>query len=96
MDSEKLYLYLKNNHIGNKNAVLSKQLETAFSCKGTEIRRCINTLRSRGIPICSSADGYFYSENPADIARTVSQLRGRVLKIENAQHGMAKNLLKEG
>lgn len=91
MDSERLFIYLKKNHIGSKNAVLSKQLEAAFSCKGKEIRRCINTLRTRGIPICSSADGYFYSEKPSDIARTVSQLRGRVLKIENAQHGMEKN-----
>jgi len=95
MDSERLYLYLKNNHISSKNAVLSKQLEAAFSCKGTEIRRCINTLRTRGIPICSSADGYFYSEDPADIARTVSQLRGRIEKIECAQNGMSQIILSQ-
>ena len=91
MDCNAIGDYLRSNHHTRSTAALSKQLEAAFSCKGTEIRRCINTLRTRGIPICSSADGYFYSENPADIARTVSQLHGRVLKIENAQHGMEKN-----
>ena len=95
MDCEKLYRCLKSNHNGRKNAALSKQLEAAFSCKGSELRKCINSLRTRGIPICSSTEGYYYSENEDDISGTINQLRGRVRKIECAQNGMSQIILSQ-
>lgn len=88
MDYNAICEYLRNNHNSRKTAALSKQLEAVFSCKGSELRKCINRLRSDGIPICSSVDGYFYSDSPQDISRTINQLHGRIVKIEQALHGM--------
>ena len=90
MECATICSYLKRNHNSRSTAALSKQLEAAFSCKGTEIRKCINTLRSNGIPICSCVDGYFYSDNAEDISQTVDQLHSRISKIEKAKDGLEK------
>lgn len=80
MDCNAIGDYLRSNHHTRSTAALSKQLEAAFSCKGSEIRKCINRLRSDGIPICSCVDGYFYSDEPEDISGTINQLHGRIEK----------------
>ena len=90
MDCNAIGDYLRSNHHTRSTADLSKQLEAAFSCKGSEIRKCINRLRSDGIPICSCVDGYSYSDEPEDISGTINQLHGRIEKIERALHGMGK------
>ena len=90
MNNEAVCRYLKTNHNGRSKAALSRQLEAAFSCKGAKIRKCINALRSGGVPICSCTGGYFYSENPEDIRGTVNQLHSRISKIEIAKNGMEK------
>lgn len=95
MECDAIGTYLKRNHNTRNKAALSKQLEAAFSCKGTEIRRCINMLRSNGIPICSCVDGYFYSDNTADISSTVNQLHSRINKIEQAKGGLEKYIYAE-
>ncbi len=92
MNNEAIFRYLKTNHNGRSKAALSRQLKAAFSCKGAEIRKCINALRSCGVPICSCTDGYFYSENPEDIRGTVNQLHSRISKIERAKNGMEKTI----
>ena len=95
MDCNAIGDYLRSNHHTRSTTALSKQLEAAFSCKGSEIRKCINSLRTRGIPICSSMEGYYYSENADDISGTINQLRGRVKKIECAQNGMSQIILSQ-
>ncbi len=95
MECDAIGTYLKRNHNTRNKAALSKQLEAAFSCKGTEIRRCINMLRSKGIPICSCVNGYFYSDNTEDISSTVNQLYSRISKIEQAKDGLKKYILAE-
>lgn len=95
MNNEAVCRYLKTNHNGRSKAALSRQLEAAFSCKGADIRKCINALRSDGVPICSCTDGYFYSENPVDIRGTVNQLHSRISKIEKAKTGMEKTISAE-
>ena len=47
--------YMQTEHKGKAKAVFSKELERLFHCKGTEIRRMVNELRSKGVPICSSS-----------------------------------------
>ncbi len=95
MECDAICNYLKRNHNTRSKAALSKQLEAAFSYKGTELRKCINLLRLKGIPICSCVDGYFYSDNTEDISNTVSQLHSRISKIEQAKDGLEKYILAE-
>lgn len=95
MECDAICKYLKTNHNSRGKAALSKQLEAAFSCKGTEIRKCINTLRSKGVPICSCANGYFYSGEADDISKTLNQLHSRISKIEQAKDGLEQFILAE-
>ena len=90
MHSERLYRYLKQNNTGKKNAALSSELEAVFLCKGTKIRKYINELRTRKIPVCSSSFGYYYSENPQDIDETITHLDSRIKKIDLARSGLQK------
>ena len=85
--------YMQTEHKGKAKAVYSKELERLFHCKGTEIRRMVNELRSKGVPICSSSKGYYYAESRSDIEETIAHLDGRVSKIKAAQDGL-RNILK--
>lgn len=86
--------FLRNEHTGKANAVLSSVIEHRFGCKGTEVRRMVNDLRCRGVPICSCAFGYYYGANDTEIKRTVSSLTNRIKKIQSAVNGMSSCLKK--
>lgn len=81
---------LKELHCGERNAVTSHALESAFRIRGPELRNIINTLRSRGIPICSSAKGYFYAETEEELYRTIQQFQSRIGKMFRAKRGLIK------
>ena len=38
----------------NSEMVLYANLQARFHCKGAEVRRMVNELRCKGVPICSS------------------------------------------
>lgn len=59
--------YLSKYYRGSNNPASSKTLEAVFHVKGSEIRRIVNSLRSKGEPICSDYDGYFYADNQHEI-----------------------------
>ena len=92
MDSFERYMFTE--HKGNGNAVTSKEIELRFHCRGSEVRRIVNDLRCRGIPICSCSKGYFYATNADEIQGTITHLEGRKNKLVAAQNGL-KNHLKD-
>ena len=73
----------------------SKTLEAVFHVKGSEIRRIVNSLRSKGEPICSDYDGYFYADNQHEINATIAQLTSRIQKIAKARDGLVNRTDKE-
>ena len=81
--------YLSKYYRGSNNPVSSKELEAVFHVKGSEIRRMVNSLRSKGEPICSDMDGYFYADNQHEINATIAQLTSRIQKIAKARDGLA-------
>ena len=85
---EALYEYLQKYYRGADNPVSSKQLEAVFHVKGTEIRRLVNSLRSKGEPICSDMEGYYYAANQHEINATIAQLSSRINKIAKARDGL--------
>lgn len=80
--------YLAKYYRGADNPVSSKTLEAVFHVKGTEIRRMVNSLRSKGEPICSDDNGYFYADTQHEINATIAQLSSRIDKIAQARDGL--------
>lgn len=88
MASEQLKSYLKNNCLGRKNAVKSSELEQALGVSGNELRRQVNRLRRRRVPICSGGEGYFYARNAGEIYATISGLKDMMYGLGQAIDGL--------
>ena len=58
MREEKLMNYLKGACAGRKYTVKSAELEQVLGISGTDLRKLVNRLRKKGIPIGSSKEGY--------------------------------------
>ena len=86
--------YMKTEHSGEQNAVVSKEIERRFNIKGSEVRALVNELRCQGVPICSNSKGYFYATNRDEVESTVNHLNSRIGKIVEARNGM-KNILNQ-
>ncbi len=84
--------HMKAFCMGEQSAVTSRTLETLFHIRGPDLRRCINRLRGKSIPICSFDSGYYYAETEEELQRTVRQLRSRIKKIAHAERGLTKAL----
>ena len=84
--------YLKIYHKGAQSVISSRELEAAFQIRGPDLRRLINSLRGDGVPICSSASGYYYAGTEEELRRTIRQLRSRIKKIAHAERGLSKAL----
>lgn len=70
----------------------AKELGILFGVDGASIRRIINEYRSDGIPICSNSNGYYYSEEPEEIVKTIGSLKRRIASIQRAIDGLQKNV----
>lgn len=92
MREEHLLAYLKTNCAGRKCTVKSAALEGALHLSGNELRRQINRLRRRGIPIGSSREGYFYAQTAGEVYATIRQLKGMAAGLESAIHGLEQSL----
>lgn len=85
---EELTEYLKNKHTGADSCISGRLLGAMFDISTIELRKVINEARREGIPICSCDKGYFYSELPSDILKTVNSLTGRIAKMQEAINGL--------
>lgn len=52
MASEQLKTYLKSNCLGRSRAMKAAELEQALQISENELRRQVNRLRRKNIPIC--------------------------------------------
>jgi len=80
--------WLKEWHGSEKEAVKAGSICEAFNLSKVGLRQLVNFLRSSGIPICSGYRGYWYSEDPEDIRKTLLHLEGRVEGINRAIKGL--------
>lgn len=88
MASEQLKIYLKENCLGRKNAVKSQELEAAMNVSGNELRRQVNRLRRKKVPICSGAEGYFYAGNAGELYATINGLKDMMYGLGQAIDGL--------
>lgn len=84
--------YLKVWRTCEDNAINARDLCTMFNLNSRQLRLVIGGLRKDGIPICSSSQGYWYSENPEDITKTIHRLDGQVRNMNNSIAGLRKVL----
>ncbi len=88
MASEQLKNYLKSNCHGRGNAVRSLELEAALQVSGNELRRQVNRLRRRKVPVCSGPEGYFYAQNAGEIYATIHSLKDMMYGLGQAIDGL--------
>lgn len=92
MQKETIAEYLKRYHLGEQNAVTSRELERAFELQGKELRDLINTLRRSSVPIASSGSGYFYAATEQEVRATIAHMTHRIGGIAAAIRGLNASL----
>lgn len=88
MREEKLIAYLKGGFKGRQRTIKSAELERAMDMSGTDLRKLVNKLRRKAVPICSGRDGYFYARTAGDIVRTIRALRVMIKGLQAAVDGL--------
>lgn len=92
---EQVAFHLLNKCRGVKNAKKSSQLQEKFGYKGRELREIINSLRCKGVPICSGGQGYWFAGNSYEIKNTVNQMVSRIMAMREAVEGLECFIVKE-
>ena len=92
MREEKLLAYLKEACAGRKYTVKSAELEQVLGISGTDLRKLVNRLRKKGVPIGSGKAGYFYAETAGEVYSTIRQLQAMVKGLEGAIRGLENAL----
>nr|WP_325233377.1 hypothetical protein [uncultured Oscillibacter sp.] len=88
MREEKLIAYLKGAFKGRRRTIKSAELERAMEMSGTDLRKLVNKLRRKAVPICSGVDGYFYAKTAGDILRTIRKLKVMIKGLQAAVDGL--------
>ena len=88
MKEEQLTAYLKGAYRGRRNTIKSAELERVLHMSGTDLRKLVNKLRRKSVPICSGRDGYFYARTAGDIVRTIRALRVMIKGLQAAVDGL--------
>ena len=84
--------YLQECHFEESKAVSARELSTLFNVTQRGIRLLVTELRKEGYPVCSSNSGYWYSEDPEDINKTVSRMEAQIEKMAQAVAGLKTGL----
>ncbi len=92
MREEKLLAYLKESCRGRRRTVKSSELERALHLSGTDLRKLVNRLRRKGVPIGSSRDGYFYAATAGEVYATIRQLQVMEQGLRAAVQGLERAL----
>ena len=96
MREERLLSYLKGACPGRKYRVSGAELERALGLSGTDLRKLVNRLRRRGVPIASDRQGYFYANTAGEVYTTIRQLRQMTDGLEKAITGLEAALERFG
>jgi transcriptional regulator of NAD metabolism len=86
--------YLKEYHNKESKAIKGRSLCELFNLHSKQVRNLVSVLRQDGEPICSSNNGYWYSNDPEDLDRTIKRLSEQVKNMSRAVDGLYR--AKEG
>ena len=100
MREEKLLNYLKGACTGRKYRASSAELEAVLGISGTDLRKLVNRMRRKGVPIGSDRCGYFYASTAGEVYSTIQQLKTMENGLAAARRGLEQSLdgfpLREG
>ena len=88
MNDETLRVYLKTNCYGKSRLIAGSALEQQLHINGSDLRKRINRLRRKGVPIASSREGYFYAATAGEVYATIRLLREMTAGLESAIRGL--------
>ena len=77
---------------GRANTKRSDEIERAAGLSGNELRKLVNRMRRRGVPIGSNRSGYFYAVTAGEVYSTIRQLRRMANGLEAAIAGLEGSL----
>lgn len=92
MNEELLLKYLKTACIGRSNTKSGTHISLALNISGNELRRMVNRLRKKGVPVGSGKDGYFYAVTAGEVYTTIRQLKTMSQGLEAAIRGLEQSL----
>ena len=75
MNDEELRDYLKRFCFGREHLICGRDLVRQSHIRESDLRKKVNRLRRRAVPIASSREGYFYASNAAELYSTIRQLK---------------------
>lgn len=87
--------YLKDHHRTEETAIKARDLRMLFNLGEKQVRNVVGELRNEGKPICSSSYGYWYSNDPDDLEKTIHRLNAQVENMNIAIAGLYR-ILQEG
>jgi len=96
MASEELRIHLKNNCLGRDHARKASELESALHISENELRRQVNRLRRKNIPICSGPEGYFYAAHAGEVVDTILNLEDMLKGLQDSMSGLRGSLERFG
>lgn len=76
------------NMLHDDGACKGRVLAKAAKTDEATIRAFVNRFRSIGIPVCSSREGYYISEDPQEIQKTIDSMEHRIQLMQNAVNGL--------
>lgn len=85
-----LLTYLKEAHTGRTRRITGTELGRRVELSDTELRKRVNRLRKKGVPICADRSGYFYAANAAEVYATIRQLEQMVGGLLAAMEGLER------
>ena len=96
MAGEQLKEYLKGNCLGRGQAMKAAELEQALQMGENELRRQVNRLRRKNIPICSGSEGYFYAAHAGKVVDTILNLEDMLKGLQDSMSGLRGSLERFG
>ena len=84
--------HLKEFYTSEDTAINSRELSEMFNITNRQLRNIVTTLRQEGNPICSSSNGYWYSNEPEDLSKTIHRLEAQVHNMNYSITGLKKVL----
>lgn len=84
--------YLKEYYREERFAIKGREICELFNLTDKQVRNIVSGLRQAGEPICSSIHGYWYSNNPEDIEKTLRRLEGQVNNMNSSITGLKRIL----
>ena len=89
-DKEMVKEFLRTECLGKSNAKKYRELNELLPLNNRTIRIAINNLRKEGMPICSGANGVWWSNSKQELKQTINSFESRITDLSDVIHGLKK------